>query len=88
MAETELERHEIVARNLGVGCVMSVSGFFGGGMIAVLIAKIVGSAQRCQPPEGLPACNWYVYAAIGAAIGALILPSVTLWRLNSGRRDK
>jgi hypothetical protein len=78
----ELARGEIVARNIGVGCITAVAGFFSGGMIAVLIAKFVGSAQGCQPPEGLPACNWWVYAGIGALFGAVTLPVLALGRLN------
>ena len=36
---------------LGVGCFTVFAGFAGGGMIAVLIAKIVGFARRC-PSRG------------------------------------
>jgi hypothetical protein len=80
--EIPLSRGEKLARNLGIGCVTSVGGFFGGGMIGVLIAKIVGTVQACPPPEGVPACNWPVYAVIGMGVGLLTLPSVVLWRLN------
>jgi hypothetical protein len=85
MSSLELSRGELIARNLGVGCVMTFAGFFGGGMIAVLFAKIVGSVHGCKPPEGLPACNWWVYAGIGAVIGALTLPTGVLLRLNRRR---
>jgi len=84
----ELERGEIIARNIGVGCITTGAGFFSGGMIAVLIAKFVGSAQGCQPPEGLPACNWWVYAGVGALVGAVTLPVLALGRLNRGRSNK
>jgi hypothetical protein len=66
---------------------MTFAGFFGGGMIAVLIAKIVGSVQGCKPLEGLPACNWWVYAGIGAVIGAVTLPVGVLLLLNRRRRN-
>jgi hypothetical protein len=82
MASPELDREGIIARNVGVGCVTAVAGFFGGGMIAVFIAKVVGSVQGCRPSEGLPACNWWVYAGIGAVLGALTLPVLALSRLN------
>jgi hypothetical protein len=85
MASPELDREGIIARNVGVGCVTTVAGFFGGGMIAVFIAKVVGSVQGCKPPEGLPACNWWVYAGIGAVVGALTLPVLALRRLNRSR---
>jgi hypothetical protein len=85
MAVSEPDRAGIVARNIGVGCVTTVAGFFSGGMIAVLVGKFVGSTQGCKPPEGLPACNWWVYAAIGAIVGALTLPVLALRRLGRNR---
>ena len=84
----ELERSEIIARNVGVGCITTIAGFFSGGMIAVLVGKFVGSMQGCRPPEGLPACNWWVYAGIGALLGAITLPVLALRRLNRGRRNE
>jgi len=78
----ELGRGEIIARNFGVGCITAVTGFFSGGMIAVLVAKWVGSARGCQPAEGLPACNWWMYAGVGALLGAVTLPILALGRLN------
>ena len=88
MVSAEPDREGVVARNVGVGCVTTVAGFFGGGMIAVFIGKVVGSVQGCKPPEGLPACNWWVYAGIGAVLGAVALPAVALIRLNQARPDK
>jgi hypothetical protein len=88
MAAAELDRAGVIARNVGVGCVTTVAGFFGGGMIAVFIGKVVGSVGGCRPPEGLPACNWWVYAGIGAVVGALTLPVVVLIRLNQARPGK
>lgn len=54
-------------------------------MIGVLVGRIVGSARNCAPPEGLPACDWYWYAAGGMLIGATTLPVLVLNRLR--RRD-
>ena len=82
MAELEMGPRDIAARNIGVGCLTAMAGFFSGGMIAVLVGKFVGSAQGCQPPEGLPACNWWVYAGIGALVGVITLPVIALRRLN------
>jgi hypothetical protein len=82
MASPEPERGEIIARNIGVGCITAFAGFFSGGMIAVLIGKFVGSMQGCRPSEGLPACNWWVYAGVGAVVGALTLPVLALRRLR------
>ncbi|MEO8580007.1 MAG: hypothetical protein ABI469_07150 [Gemmatimonadales bacterium] len=84
----EPDRGAIIARNMGVGCVTTFAGFFSGGMIAVMIAKFVGSMQNCKPPEGLPACNWYVYAGIGAILGAMTLPVLALRRLNRSRPNE
>jgi hypothetical protein len=81
-AEPPLGPRERIARNLGIGCVTAVGGTFGGGMIAVLVAKIVGSVRSCQPSEGVPACNWPVYAVIGMGVGLLTLPAIVLWRVN------
>lgn len=83
MTSPKLDRGEIVARNIGVGCITTVAGFFSGAMVGVLIAKLVGGVQRCKPVEGLPACNWWVYAGVGAVVGALTLPVLALRRLNS-----
>ena len=88
MTSPQPNGQDVVARNIGIGCVTTVAGFFSGGMIAVMVAKFVGSAQRCQPPEGLPACNWHVYAGVGALIGAVTLPVLALWRVNSSRADE
>ena len=70
---------------VGVGCLTAIAGFFGGGMIAVLIAKVVGSFRGCQPPEGLPACDWGSYMIVGALIGVVGLPLVSIIRLRSRR---
>lgn len=75
------------ARYVGVGCVTAVAGLFSGGMVGVFVAKAVGWAQRCAPPEGLPACNWPVYAAIGMVIGLVTLPVLAVTRLRSGARS-
>lgn len=75
------------ARYVGVGCVTAVAGLFSGGMVGVFVAKTVGWAQRCAPPEGLPACDWPVYAAIGMVIGLVTLPLLAIARLRSGARS-
>jgi hypothetical protein len=85
MTAPDAQKESVAARNIGVGCVTTVAGFFSGGIIGVFVAKVVGSTQGCRPPEGLPACNWYVYAGIGAVIGALTLPVLALRRLTQTR---
>jgi hypothetical protein len=88
MAAPELDHEGSAARNIGVGCLTTIAGFVSGGMIGVFTGKAVGSIQGCKPPEGLPACNWWVYAVIGAALGALTLPVLALIRLNRTRPDQ
>jgi hypothetical protein len=88
MTVPEAERENVAVRNFGVGCVTTFAGFFSGGMIGVFVAKMAGSVQGCQPSEGLPACNWYVYAGIGALIGAVTLPALALRRLSQPRQDE
>jgi hypothetical protein len=72
---------------LGVGCVTAVGGLFGGGMIAVLVAKIVGAVQKCpaDATTGAP-CDWTMYWSWGARIGLVLLPAFAIWRLRRGRR--
>lgn len=71
-----------VERLLGIGCVTVVGGFFSGGMIAVLVAKIVGWFRGCTPEQGLPACDWHVFMITGALIGVVTLPAGVLWKLR------
>ena len=88
MTAGESGREGTAARNVGVGCITAVAGFFSGGMVGVFVGKVVGSVQGCQPMEGLPACNWWVYAGIGAVVGALTLPVLALRRLVRPRLDE
>ena len=72
---------------IGVGCLTFFGGFFGGGMIAAFVAKVVGGLQRCRPENDLPACNLWSYVVPGALIGAVLLPTVAIWRLRGSRRN-
>ena len=73
------------ARNIGVGCFTTFIGLWSGAMVAVLIGKIVEGIRGAPSCEGLPMCNWNVYAAAGAVVGAVSLPVLVLARLR--RRD-
>lgn len=77
-SEADLSR----ARNIGIGCFTTLIGFWSGGMIAVLLGRLVEAARGSAACEGLPICNWYVYAGIGAALGAVSLPLFVLRRLR------
>ncbi|HWZ59397.1 MAG TPA: hypothetical protein VNW46_10520 [Gemmatimonadaceae bacterium] len=74
------------ARNIGVGCLTGVSGFFSGAMIGVLVGKVVTAVTRCPVVEDLPACNWQVFAGWGGVIGFVTLPALVFWRLHRGAR--
>jgi hypothetical protein len=80
-----VEAEDRVARNIGVGCFTTFIGFWSGGMIAVLIGKVVEGVRGAPSCQGLPVCNWNVYAAVGAVVGAVTLPVLVLMRLR--RRD-
>jgi hypothetical protein len=80
--ETKTTRWEY----LGVGCFSTFVGFAGGGMLAVMIAKVVGAFARCpaEAETGAP-CNWFMYAALGALSGAILVPAVSIWFFRRGR---
>jgi len=71
---------------LGVGCLTAVAGLVAGGMIAVLVAKIVGGATGCKADldTGAP-CNWSVYWTWGARLGFILVPTIVLWRMRKVR---
>jgi hypothetical protein len=74
------------AEYVGIGCFSTFVGFAGGGMIAVLLAKIVGAFSRCSSDAetGAP-CNWFTYAVLGALIGAAVVPVTSIWFFRRGR---
>ena len=49
-------------------------GAFSGGMVGVLVSKGVAFFAKAPRCDGIPTCDWYIYAGVGAAIGALSLP--------------
>jgi len=75
-----------VGRNIGVGCFTFFIGAVSGAMVGVGIGKLMGFFVRCTPLPGLPACDWWVFAGYGGAIGAISLPVLALWRLRRADR--
>jgi len=71
-----------LGRNIGLGCFSTFIGGMSGGMVGVLVGKIVEGVKRSPSCEGLPICNWYVYAGIGAVVGLVSLPALVLVRLR------
>jgi hypothetical protein len=71
---------------LGVGCFSALVGVGGGGMLAVMIAKIAGGLSKCTADQetGAP-CHWFMYAVYGALAGLVLVPVVSLWLFRRGR---
>ena len=71
---------------VGVGCMSAIAGLAGGGMIAVLIAKIVGAVTKCSSDgeTGAP-CDWSTYWTWGARIGLVLVPTIVIWRMRKVR---
>ena len=84
-ASNPTESEDRTARNIGVGCFTTFIGLWSGAMVAVLIGKFVEGFRGAPTCEGMPICNWYAYAAVGALVGAASLPVLVLTRLR--RRD-
>ena len=80
------ETSEGVWPYVGVGCITMVVGFFGTGMIAILLAKVVGGITGCavEAETGAP-CNWLTYAIRGGLLGMIGLPSLIIWRMRRAR---
>ena len=72
---------------IGVGCLTFIVGLFGGGMIAMLVGKVVDGVTGCKPADGTPVCDWWKYFYTGALVGAVLLPSVAVHRLRRGRQN-
>jgi hypothetical protein len=68
-------------RNAAIGCFMIPIGGVSGAMVAVLVSKIVAFFMKAPSCSGIPTCDWYVYAGVGALLGALTLPVLVTRRL-------
>ncbi len=69
-------------RKFGLGCFTFIIGFFSGGMVAVLLGRILAGLRKAPSCEGIPLCDWWVYVGIGGLIGAVSLPILVLRRLS------
>ena len=73
----------------GVGCFTLFAGAISGAMVGVLISMIVAFFTRAPKCEGIPTCDWNVYAGYGAIVGSLSLFALAMNRLRrSGQRDR
>ena len=73
-----------LGRRVGLGCFTGFAGLWSGAMVAVLLGMGIEAARRAPTCEGLPTCNWFIYAATGALVGAVSLPTLVFWRLRRG----
>jgi hypothetical protein len=69
------------ARNVGIGCFMTFLGAASGSMIGVLLSKIVAWFAKAPSCPDIPTCDWYIYAGIGALLGAISLPTLVIRRI-------
>jgi len=74
-------------RLLAIGCFATWIGGFSGAMTAVLVSKMVAWLAKAPRCDGIPSCDWYVYAAVGGAIGALTLPWLVVSALRRPPAD-
>ena len=74
-------------RRIAIGCFTGWLGLVSGAMIAVLVSKIVAWLTRAPGCDGIPSCNWYIYALVGGLLGAASLPLLVLWVLGKPARQ-
>ncbi|HKS05759.1 MAG TPA: hypothetical protein VJR92_05560 [Gemmatimonadaceae bacterium] len=82
MTTEPLTPFERRARFVGVGCLMTVLGFFSMAMVGVLVSAAVAAATKAPSCQDIPACDWYIYAGFGGLLGAITLPILVLRRLG------
>ena len=73
----------------GVGCFTMFAGAISGAMVGVLLSMIVAFFTRAPRCEGIPTCDWNVYAGWGALVGAITLFTLAMSRvLRPGGRAR
>lgn len=81
--DEELARADALGRKLGVGCFTGFLGAVSFAMVAAYLSKLFAILTRAKcEVDGIPSCNWHYWAAIGAAVGAVTLPTLVLSRLG------
>jgi hypothetical protein len=74
------------SRKVMIGCTTAFLGAVSGGMIAVLVSKFVAFITRAPSCPGIPTCNWYIYWAAGAVVGAVSLSWLTVRALSKPKQ--
>ncbi len=86
--DDELAAVDHKARLAGLGCFSFVVGGFSMAMVGALVSLAVQRITRGPVCQDIPACDWYIYAAWGAAIGAVTLPVLVLNRVRQSAKDR
>jgi hypothetical protein len=73
-------------RKFAIGCLTAVFGALSGGMFAVLVSKLVAFMTRAPSCTGIPTCNWYLYWAVGAVVGAVSLSALSVWAVSKPKK--
>jgi hypothetical protein len=76
-----------LVRRTAIGCFTCWLGFVSGAMVAVLISKVVAYATHGPACDGIPSCDWHIYAMVGGGLGAVSLPLLVLWVLGKPPKD-
>lgn len=87
MTESQATEPSTTAARYVPGCLLFLPGFFGAGMIAVLIGKIVAVLRRAPACEGLPLCGWEWWFVPAGLVGGLGLSIYVIWRIGQSDRD-
>ncbi len=72
-----------LGRVIAIGCFAAWIGGFSGAMVAVLVSKAVAWFTKAPSCDGIPSCDWYLYAMVGGILGALSLPWLVVSALRS-----
>ena len=86
-SSTEGTGRPSAVRVVAIGCFMAWIGAFSGAMIGVLASKVAAWFGKMPPCEGIPSCDWYIYAAVGGVIGAISLPWLVVMALLRSGKD-
>ena len=76
-----MARNPDAPRNAAIGCLMLPMGAGSGAMVGVMLSKVAQYVTRGPTCDGIPTCDWHVYAGWGALAGALSLPALVIRRL-------
>jgi hypothetical protein len=87
-AETAAPPRVSPVRKVAIGCFTSWLGFVSGAMVAALLSKFTAFITKARDCDGIPSCNWYIWAGIGGLVGAVTLPLMVLWVLGKPAKPR